>query len=226
MPKIFICYRREDSEYIAQQIKDRMVERFGNDSIIFDTDSFDLGVDFRHNIEKEVAQCDVLLTIIGNNWLRILNERLKDPKDFVRLELEAGLARKIAVVPVVVGQAVMPQEKDLPKTLRNLVYRNAAEVRGGLDLEPHIDRLVNTLDKMLRQEAPTVPDRLASPTPTPHTFSLSSSTTTAEPTSSSIPAAESTETKKSGCATVIMKFFAFLAVVAVIAFVAIQTKML
>jgi hypothetical protein len=208
MSRIFICYRREDSEYIAHQIKEHLVNRFGSDSIIFDIDSTPLGADFRQFIDQKVARCDVLLAIIGNNWLRTLNERLKDPKDFVRIELEAGLAREIAVVPVVVGLAAMPQEKELPKTLRQLVYRNATEVRGGHDLKAHLDRLVDKLDKMLTPEITMLPEQLTCQMSEHQTPSPSSKTTTAE----------SKKIKKSGCAGVLVKFFFLLAVVAVIGF--------
>jgi hypothetical protein len=207
MSRIFICYRREDSEYIAHQIKEHLVNRFGSDSIIFDIDSIPLGADFRQFIEQKVASCDVLLAIIGNNWLRTLNERLKD-QDHVRIELEAGLARESAVVPVVVGLAAMPQEKELPKTLRPLVYRNATEVRGGHDLKAHLDRLVDKLDKMLTPEITILPEQLTCQMSEHQAPSSSSKTTTAE----------SKKIKKSGCASVLVKFVCLLAVVAVIGF--------
>ncbi len=38
MPKIFISYRREDSEYSSQHIHQRLVDEFGSESVVFDVD--------------------------------------------------------------------------------------------------------------------------------------------------------------------------------------------
>ena len=62
-----------------------------------------------------------MLAIIGPKWTDIRNEagqkRLEDPDDFVRIELEAALARNVPVVPVPVGHAAMPGASQLPASL-------------------------------------------------------------------------------------------------------------
>jgi hypothetical protein len=49
-----------------------------------------------------VAGCDVLLAVIGPNWLETPDEggrrRLDDPDDYVRVEVETALGRGIPVV--------------------------------------------------------------------------------------------------------------------------------
>lgn len=47
MPKIFISYRRVDSEDVAGRIYDRLVQHFGHDAIFKDVDDIPFGVDFR-----------------------------------------------------------------------------------------------------------------------------------------------------------------------------------
>jgi hypothetical protein len=59
----------------------------------------------------------------------------------VRLEIESALKRDIPVVPVLVDNARMPAETDLPDSLRSLAYRHAAELRPGRDLQHHINIL-------------------------------------------------------------------------------------
>ena len=56
----------------------------------------------------------------------LILRRLDNPKDWVRLEVEKGLARpEVAVVPVLVDGATMPASSDLPSSLRPLSDREA-----------------------------------------------------------------------------------------------------
>jgi hypothetical protein len=61
MPKVFICYRREDSAYPAQQIYGDLTEHFGSESVVFDIDTIPLGTDFREYLSKEVGKCDIFV---------------------------------------------------------------------------------------------------------------------------------------------------------------------
>lgn len=167
MAKIFICYRREDSAYPAHQIYRDLSDHFGSESVIFDVDTIPIGTDFREYLNNQVGECDILLAIIGDQWIEILKQRLSDPKDFVRIEIQAALERDIPVVPVLVGKALMPSEENLPPELAGLSYRNATEVRAGTDLQTHVKRLIEGLDRLLagsnvrdyrkRQEAQSKP---------------------------------------------------------------------
>ena len=154
MPKIFICYRREDSIWQAQRIYDNLVDHFGYESVVFDIDTIPLGADFRGYLNKEVGKCDILLAVIGDKWLEILKQRLDEPNDFVRIEIQAALEREIPVVPILVGGKSVPSEKDLPPELANLSYKQAAEVRAGADLQPHLKRLIDGLDRMFFERMP------------------------------------------------------------------------
>ncbi len=74
----------------------------------------------------------MLLALIGPEWLTITNKnghrRLDDPEDYVRLEIETALTRKIRVIPILVDEAKMPGADELPPTLAPLVRRNAVEI--------------------------------------------------------------------------------------------------
>jgi len=153
MSCIFISYRRDDSAYAAHQLRDRLVDHFGIDNIIFDVESIPLGTDFRNYITEQITKCDVLLAVMGNEWLTSINARSGDPKDFVRIEIEAALKRDIPVIPVLVEKAVMPDDSALPKTIADLAYRNATEVRAGADYHAQLDRLVTALENLLGVES-------------------------------------------------------------------------
>src|SRR5689334_8201537 len=122
MPKIFISYRRADSRAYAGRIYDRLVEAFGKDSVFKDVNDIPIGADFRETLHESIAASDVLLVLIGPQWLTIKDtqgkRRLDDPADFVRIEVESGLqSPNIVTIPVLVDNASMPHAEDLPLEL-------------------------------------------------------------------------------------------------------------
>jgi len=97
-----------------------------------DIDTIGLGEDFVKAIETTVAKCDVLIAVIGNNWVTSKDEhgerRLDNPEDFVRMEIGTALKREIRVIPVLVDGASMPRTAELPDDLKPLVRRNALPI--------------------------------------------------------------------------------------------------
>lgn len=131
--KIFISYRRDDSGGYAGRLFDHLTANFGMRNVFMDIDTIPAGQDFRKAISNAVATCDVVLVIIGKQWLGITNEkgrrRLDDPRDFVRVEVAAALANaKTLVIPVLLRGVGMPGEQDLPDDLKELTWRHAIEI--------------------------------------------------------------------------------------------------
>jgi len=126
---IFISYRRQDSAYPAGWLYQQMQDRFGSHQIFQDVDNLEPGDDFVEKIDEAVSSCAVLLAVIGVQWLDIADpagvRRLDDPRDFVRLEIEAALRRGVRVVPVLVGGATMPRSELLPESIAGLGHRQA-----------------------------------------------------------------------------------------------------
>jgi hypothetical protein len=153
-PAIFISYRREDSIDVAGRIYDRLCQHFGKENVFKDVDSIPLGVDFRKHLERSVGQCDVLLTIIGRQWLagEKGQRRLDDIRDFIRIEMEAALKRDIPVVPVLVQGSALPHPDDLPEVLQSLVYRNGIPVRPDPDFHQDMDRLIKGIEGYLKNK--------------------------------------------------------------------------
>ena len=110
MPRITISYRREDSEAVTGRIFDRLVAYYGRDSIFRDIYNIPLGVDFRHHINLILDQSDIVLAIVGPQWLgpRRGQMRIHNSADPVRLEIEAVLRRDVPLIPILVGRATMP----------------------------------------------------------------------------------------------------------------------
>lgn len=165
---IFISYRRSDSPDATGRIYDRLVAEFGKAAVFKDVDSIPLGTDFRGHLNQIIGGCTVVLAIIGPGWADTRNSagqrRLEDPDDFVRIELEAALARSIPVVPVLVGNATVPGVTQLPATLAQLAFRQSIQVRPDPDFHNDATRLVSALQAILdpgapRKAAPSSPTR-------------------------------------------------------------------
>lgn len=92
-PRIFISYRRDDSEGHTGRLYDALASRFGDEQVFMDIDTIPLGVDFARVITEAVASCDVLIAVIGRDWLTLADStgrrRIDSPDDFVRLEIKA-----------------------------------------------------------------------------------------------------------------------------------------
>jgi hypothetical protein len=154
MAQIFISYRRHDSAYLAATLSDKLQQHFGPNSVFFDVDNIPLGVDFREYIGNAVGQCDVLLVIIGDQWMGPVDSqgkrRIDDPSDYVLIEIESALKRNIPVIPVLVEEATMPSPADLPAAIQSIAFRNAAEIRAGRDLRQHIEQLIRGLETIIK----------------------------------------------------------------------------
>jgi len=159
-PKVFISYRREETAGHAGRLYDVMASRFGDSNVFMDVDIAP-GVDFVNRITQAVDACHVLLVIIGPRWASITNgaatPRLAQPGDFVRLEVEEGLRRShVAVIPILVGGARMPDESMLPAPLRALSRRNALEL-SDTRWRYDVDRLLGALDRLLAGTSAVTP---------------------------------------------------------------------
>ena len=165
MSRIFISYRRADSITATGRIHDRLLGAFGPENTFKDVDSIPLGTDFRTVLEETLNKVDVVLVIVGPTWAKITddegNQRLHDPEDFVRIEVEQALSRpEVLVIPVLVRGAPMPDTALLPASIQDLVFRNAAVVRDDPDFHRDMDQLIEKLADYFRQhgEDITLPD--------------------------------------------------------------------
>ena len=182
--RVFISYRRQETSGLAGRLYDRLAAHLGEDQVFMDVDTIALGVDFAEVITQAVSTCQVLLAVIGPQWLSVGDKegrrRLDDPDDIVRLEIAAALERDIRVIPILVEGAVMPGRDELPKNLASLARRNALSVRHE-SFRADADRLLAAIEPILRpaSQAPVAsgPTRPVT-TPTEPTATASTAETT------------------------------------------------
>ena len=151
--RIFISYRRADTAGPAGWLSDRLTEHFGRSQVLKDLDSIQPGEDFAEVIAAAVASCDVLLVLIGHQWLTAAGadgRRLADPGDFVRLEIEAALTRGVRVIPVLVDGARLPGNGELPPSLAGLLQQPPLAL-GPSQPDADVTRLLQVLDQNLAQ---------------------------------------------------------------------------
>jgi hypothetical protein len=132
MNNIFISYRRDDASGQAGRLFDRLIERFGEEHVFMDVSDLRPGQDFVTEIEGALEGSDVMLALIGPQWIDAKGStgqrRLDDPWDFVRREIATALARGTMVIPVLIRGASMPDAAALPEPLQLLARRQAIEL--------------------------------------------------------------------------------------------------
>jgi hypothetical protein len=165
-PMIFLSYRRDDSEQITGRIRDRLSARFGERSIFRDVDSIPVGSRFRDKIEETLKAAKIMIVIIGPQWVEALDRqgrrRLDQADDPVRFELETALGLKLPIVPVLVKQATMPAQEELPPSLSVLPGINAVIMPAEPYFSDGMARLkaaVESLTAPVHPQAPEAPKR-------------------------------------------------------------------
>ncbi len=186
MARVFLSYRRSDTKWAVGRIYDRLAELFDPKSLFLDVSDIEPGDDFADRIQEIVEICDVLLAVIGRNWLTVTDRagrrRLDDPNDLVRVEIATALKRGIRVVPILVDRVEMPKSSDLPDDLADLSRKNAKKV-SFTQFHSDLDSLLRVLEKVLQlpvtaeretRARPSTPSRAgnAEPTKLPLTISL------------------------------------------------------
>ncbi|MET0511957.1 MAG: TIR domain-containing protein [Thermoleophilaceae bacterium] len=117
---VYVAYRRRDSGRVAA-IYDALAASLGSDRVFMDV-GLAPGVDFVEGIEHAIQAAEVVLVVIGPDWIS------DDTDDLLNVEVAAALVRNRRVIPVLVGRARMPSASELPERLRALTRRQAIEL--------------------------------------------------------------------------------------------------
>lgn len=148
MASIFISYRRDDSRADTGRLYDHLSAHFGAERVFMDIDDIAPGANFVEVLDRTLAGIDILLVVIGPHWLEADADgrrRLDDEDDFVRIEIERGLARDAAIIPVLVGDTPMPSRKVLPVALAGLSQRQSIEISDSRFRED-VERLIAAIE--------------------------------------------------------------------------------
>lgn len=143
--KIFVSYRRDDSRADARGIRDRLARVYGERNVFMDVDKLKPGQRFDVALADAMAQCEVLICVIGPRWLELLEQRMATgDRDYVREEVASALHRGVLVIPVVIDRTSLPKPDQLPDDIRNLVLHQKHDItheRFGRDVQDLIDAI-------------------------------------------------------------------------------------
>jgi len=117
--RIFLSYRRDDSQGFAGRIYDRLADRFGPEAVFRDINDIEPGRPWAEAIDEALGSCDVFVLLIGREWLNATDDdghrRLDDPEDRHRREIEVAVNRGIRMFVALMENAPMPAKDQLPR---------------------------------------------------------------------------------------------------------------
>ena len=150
MPRIFLSYRRDDTNHQAGRLTTSLAHHFGIEQIFRDKVSIPGGVNWREEVRETLTGDMIVLALIGEKWVTATDatgRRLIDnPSNNNRLELEAALRLKLKTIPVLIDDAEVPKEHELPESLRELLTINALRLRDG-DWDSDAQKVIDTLEE-------------------------------------------------------------------------------
>lgn len=129
--KLFVNYRRQDHPHFVESIYIWLILRYGRENVFMDSASLPPFTEFEGFIRNKIFESDVVISIIGPQWLdTLLAREASGEKDFVRMELELALANNKLVAPIVILTGSVPPIQRVPATLRPIFETwQAAELR-------------------------------------------------------------------------------------------------
>lgn len=128
-PNVFLSYRRREGSAYARLVYERLGREPQVGSVFMDVEGTPPGTDWPATLRAHIAAADVVLVLIGREWLDLRDpagkRRLDDPKDFMRFEIAEALRLGKRVVPVRLDGAPMPPREELPADIAALADQQA-----------------------------------------------------------------------------------------------------
>jgi hypothetical protein len=135
--QIFISYRRSCSWGLARLIYEELIAR-GYD-VFMDIKGIRRG-DFEKIIYENIGGCDYFLPIFSKDTF--CEERLNNPEDWIRKEIEYALTQNKDIVPIIEEGYKPPEDKNIPSPLIPVFKLNGAPFNNEF-FEASIEKLIN-----------------------------------------------------------------------------------
>jgi CHASE2 domain/TIR domain len=150
--EVFISYRRLDGNLQALLIQKELDQRLVGDTVFMDVTDIGWGDDFAQAIDDRMARADVVIVIVGKQWLQMLQARERGD-DWVRHEVTTALRLRTAslaaghkqtrprVLPLLVDGAAQLDKARLPEALKALADCNSKTLNEH-DIEASLNAIV------------------------------------------------------------------------------------
>ncbi len=157
--RIFISYRRSDTQGYAGRLSDSLEAYFGGKRVFRDIEDIKGGSKYAKDIEDQLRTADAVIVLIGPNWLSVADEneerRIDDPEDWVVKEIVTAIENGTRIFPVLIEGTVLPRESELPVYLGPILDYNAVTIS-----DRNWDADVLGLGKIISFEIPTANERI------------------------------------------------------------------
>jgi len=144
MAAIFLSYRRTDGPQ-ACRIHDWLSQRFGGDAVFMDVAAIPFAVSFSDFIREAIEESKVMIALIGSGW----QDRINEPDDPVRMEIEVAISNRIPILPVLIGNTAMPDRDELPESIAEVAAQNAVTVGVLHNFHTHMQSLLPKIESIL-----------------------------------------------------------------------------
>jgi hypothetical protein len=155
---IFICYRPSDTGEVCKRLFEQIAAEFGCEAVFRARQEIPPGEDYLKCVEDRLSSARVGLVLIGDSWEWSGDPEeihpLRNPADWVRIEIEAMLARpEIRVLPIFIDRRT-EFDMSLPEVLSPLRRCRSFKLRAELGFEDDVQRLVALLRREFEPSMP------------------------------------------------------------------------
>lgn len=142
--QIFISYRREDFTYVERMSQALAAKLLSTITIFLDTKRLQSGNDWSDEIYQQLNRSNALLVVIGPSWSKSFSSH-KNEIDIMLREIEWALEHKRSVLPILIGDTIMPSPKHLPESISPLFRRQAMRIDDKDSFDIDVDTLASRI---------------------------------------------------------------------------------
>jgi hypothetical protein len=149
---IFLSYRGSDSGGHTGRLYDRLSAFFGPEHVCMAIEPTNPGDDFPEALEKGLSVCNILIVVIGPNWLakEAGKSLIFEEKDMVRRAIHHAIQNNLPIIPVLINEAYMPTASELPDDIGGILRRHAHTLRDGR-WNSDVQKLIDLIDAMRKR---------------------------------------------------------------------------
>ncbi len=158
MARVFVSYRRADGQYGVGWLAERLrsLDSITGVETAFHDSALRAGDDFPDALDREIAGSDLVIVVIGPEWLGdsgLGPSRIQDPDDWVVREIATAFRQGTRVMPILLGGAEHPFASQVHESIAEIARLHALPFSDGRDLDTIVDHVTSHLGEIDRERA-------------------------------------------------------------------------
>ena len=150
MARVFVSYRRADGAYGVGWLAERLrsLDSINEVQTAFHDGGLKAGDNFHQALEKEIADSDLLIAVIGPQWRGDAADgpsRIQDQDDWVVREIAAAFEQNKLVVPVILSGGEHPLASQVHPSIAEIARLHAVRFGSERDLNTIVDQVEQRL---------------------------------------------------------------------------------